>query len=230
MTGYVAESKMEIQKKKKGLNHRKRSPVALTDRDRRGVKFVPIDDSEGEKQRLAKGRKSSVSPVARTSTQKDSRQIPDKAHSLHPASAEASKGIDTSKPSKKTQYQTDPARTAKLAPVAKTMGLLKSPVKVTTAAKSDVGQGSRRTSLTSTKKPKIKMKRSKTEEDNAEDDRLEERGRKDKRSVNIRLPEIIIDVPKDNIEDAGNVSAAMLVQNLQTVNIIPDKQVGFDQP
>ena len=74
------------------------------------------------------------------------------------------------------------------------------------------------------------MKRSKTEEDNAEDDRLEERGRKDKRSVNIRLPEIIIDVPKDNIEDAGNVSAAMLVQNLQTVNIIHDKQVGFDQP
>ena len=226
MTGYVAESKMEIQKKKKGLNHRKRSPVALTDRERRGVKFVPIDDSEGEKQRLAKGRKSSVSPVARSSTQKDSRQIPDKAHSLHPASAEASKGVDTSKPSKKTQYQT----IAKLAPVAKTMGLLKSPVKVTTAAKSDGGQGSRRTSLTSTKKPKIKMKRSKTEEDNAEDDRLEERGRKDKRSVNIRLPEIIIDVPKDNIEDAGNVSAAMLVQNLQTVNIIHDKQVGFDQP
>ena len=60
-------------------------------------------------------------------TQKDSRQIPDKAHSLHPASAEASKGVDTSKPSKKTQYQTDPARTAKLAPVAKTMLLLAKP-------------------------------------------------------------------------------------------------------
>ena len=225
---------MESQKKKKGVNER-RSPISKTDRGRRGVKFVTVGDEVGdeEKQKKAKvlrkeGRKNSVSPLPRSSNQKDNKHVADKAYSPTPSSTEASRAIDVTKPSKKTQCQTDPTRIVKLAPVAKTIGLLRSPAKGT-MAKYDVSrQGSRRTSLTSTNKPKIKMKRSKTEDDNAEEGHLEEKGKKEKRSLDIRLPEIIIDVPKDNIEEFEKASPAKLVQNLQTANIISDRQVCLD--
>ena len=195
---------------------------------------MTVGDEEGdeEKQRKAKmmrkeGRKNSVSPLPRSSDQKDNKHVADKAYSPTPASTEASRAIDVTKPSKKTQCQTDPTRIVKLAPVAKTIGLLRSPAKGT-MAKYDVSrQGSRRTSLTSTKKPKIQIKRSKTEDDNAEEDHQEEKSKQEKRSLDIRLPEIIIDVPKENIEELENSSAAMLVQNLQAANIISDKQVNL---
>ena len=242
---------MESQKKKKGQNQRK-SPLSWTDRGRRGVKFVTVGDEIGEeenvkqrnlkifdeengKQGKAKGvRKKgrSVSPLPRYSStgssgQKDNKHVTDKARGLTPASVETRKAFDETKPPKKPQCQTDPTKTAKLAPVAKTIGLLKSPAKVTTA-KSDASRlGSRRTSLTSTKKPKIQIKRSKTEDDNAEEDHQEEKSKQEKRSLDIRLPEIIIDVPKENIEELENSSAAMLVQNLQAANIISDKQVNL---
>ena len=171
----------------------------------------------------------SVSPLPRSSSsssQKDNKHVTEKAHGLTPALA--SKAIDAIKPPKKTQCQTDPTRTAlKLAPVTKTVGLLKSPAKVATAKTDSSRQGSRRTSLTSTKKPKIKIKRSKTEDDNAEEDHQEEKRKQEKRSLDIRLPEIIIDVPRDNIEELENASAAMLLQNLQTAHIIPEKQVSL---
>ena len=226
---------MESQKKKKGVNEG-RSPISLTDRGRRGVKFVTVGDEVGdeEKQKKAKvlrkeGRKNSVSPLPRSSDQKDNKHAADKAHGPPtPASTEASRAIDVTKPSKKTQFQSDPTRIAKLAPVAKTIGLLRSPAKVTTAKSDSSRQGSRRTSLTSTHKPKIKMKRSKTEDDNAEEGHLEEKGKKERRILDIRLPEIIIDVPKDNIEEFEKASPAKLVQNLQTANIISDRQVCLD--
>ena len=198
-----------------------------------------IGNEENSKQGKAKGvrkegRKNSVSPLRSTSSQKDKQHVPDKAQSLSPAPSrgfsEASKAFDATKPSKKSQCQTDPTKIAKLAPVAKTIGLLRSPAKVTTAAKSDGSrQRPRRTSLTSTKKPKIKIKRSKTEDDNAEEDHQEEKRKQEKRILDIRLPEIIIDVAKDNVEELENSSAAMLVQNLQTANIISDKQVSLDK-
>ena len=242
---------MESQKKKKGQNQRK-SPLSWTDRGRRGVKFVTVGDEIGEeengrqrnlkifdeetgKQGNAKGvRKKgrSVSPLPRYSStgisgQKENKHVTDKARGLTPASVETRKAFDETKPPKKPQCQTDSAKTAKLAPVAKTIGLLKSPAKVTTA-KSDASRlGSRRTSLTSTKKPKIQIKRSKTEDDNAEEDHQEEKRKQEKRSLDIRLPEIIIDVPRDNIEELENASAAMLLQNLQTAHTIPEKQVSL---
>ena len=197
-----------------------------------------IGNEENSKQGKAKGvrkegRKNSVSPLRSTSSQKDKQHVPEKAQSLSPAPSrgfsEASKAFDATKPSKKSQCQTDPTKIAKLAPVAKTIGLLKSPAKVTTAKSDGSRQGPRRTSLTSTKKPKIKIKRSKTEDDNAEEDHQEEKRKQEKRILDIRLPEIIIDVAKDNVEELENSSAAMLVQNLQTANIISDKQVSLDK-
>ena len=228
---------MESQKKKKGQNQRK-SPVSLTDRGRKGVKFVTVGDEIGDeesgKQRKLKtsdeenakrgktkgvGREGrSVSPLPPRSSSSQ------KALGLTPAPV--SKAIvDATKPPKKTQWQTDP--TKKLAPVAKTVSLLRSPAKVATAKSDSSRQGSRRTSLTSTKKPKIKIKRSKTEDDNAEEDHQEEKRKQEKRSLDIRLPEIIIDVPRDNIEELENASAAMLLQNLQTGHTIPEKQVSL---
>ena len=167
----------------------------------------------------------SVSPLPRSSSsQKDNKHVTEKPLGLTPAPA--SKAIvDATKPPKKTQWQTDP--TKKLAPVAKTVGLLRSPAKVATVKTDSSRQGSRRTSLTSTKKPKIKIKRSKTEDDNAEEDHQEEKRKQEKRSLDIRLPEIIIDVPRDNIEELENASAAMLLQNLQTAHTIPEKQVSL---
>ena len=266
---------MESQKKKKGQNQRK-SPVSLTDRGRKGVKFVTVGDEIGDEEngkhgklkifdeengkrgklktgdeengkrgklktgdeesgkpgklKVRVGREGrSVSPLPRSSSsssQKDNKHVTEKAHGLTPALA--SKAIDAIKPPKKTQCQTDPTRTAlKLAPVTKTVGLLKSPAKVATAKTDSSRQGSRRTSLTSTKKPKIKIKRSKTEDDNAEEDHQEEKRKQEKRSLDIRLPEIIIDVPRDNIEELENASAAMLLQNLQTAHTIPEKQVSL---
>ena len=144
---------------------------------------LKVSGEENDKEGKAKGvRKKgrSVSPLPRSSTsQKDNKHLTDNANALTPASIETSKANDATKPLKKTQCQTDTSKTVKLAPVAKTIGLLRSPAKVTTAKSDASRQGSRRTSLTSTKKPKIKMKRSKTEDDNAEEEHQEEK-RKDK--------------------------------------------------
>ena len=223
----VSEGIMESRLKTKKGPSRRRSPAPQLDRKRMGVKDgtekidMNVEDNKKPKQgtKLVKReiRRRSISPLPPSSSQLDAKQaksvIPTEPKNVH----------ELSKPSKKMPNQVDQPRMARLAPVEKTNGLLRSP-KI--ATKSDTAkQSSRRKSLTSTKKPKVKMIRSKTEDDHADEDRQDEKWKRDKISLNIKLPEIVIDVPKDNLEEIEEKSSGLLVQSLHSASLSSDRQV-----
>ena len=224
----VSEGIMESRLKTKKGPSRRRSPAPQLDRKRMGVKDgtekidMNVEDNNKPKQgtKLVKReiRRRSISPLPPSSSQLDAKQ----AKSVPPT--EPKNFYELSKPSKKMPSHVDQPRVARLAPVEITNGLLRSPSKI--ATKSDtLKQGSRRKSLTSTKKPKVKMIRSKTEDDHADEDRQDEKWKRDKISLNIKLPEIVIDVPKDNLEEIEEKSPGLLVQSLHSASLTSDRQV-----